>query len=361
MSKRFEIDPDIARSASLPPERYSDPSLCAAEVKHVFARTWQLAGRTSALDEVGAYVTTEIAGEPILIQRAAEGPGGLRGWYNVCPHRAGPLAADAGKRKTIQCGYHGWTFSLDGKLLHAPEMEGCDLSGFALKPVAVGAWGGLVFAAIDPLAGLEETFADVSPPTSNLAWVMARDYPVEADWKVYVDNYLEGYHIPIVHPELFRELDYDNYRTVTSRWSSRQFAPLRPLAPGRPAGERAYAPEFEGEQALYYWVFPNLMLNIYKGQLQTNLVLPVAPGRCVVRFEWFAEEPSADPARDPRWKRLLDLSDLLQAQDAAICSTVQRNLASRGARRGRYSPRRETGVHHFHSLLARLESMSGPR
>jgi choline monooxygenase len=209
-----------------------------------------------------------------------------------------------------------------------------------------------VFVALEPAASLVETFAHVGAPARELAFVTARDYPVESDWKVYVDNYLEGYHIPVVHPELFKELDYASYRTALARWSSRQFAPLRPVAAKESAAERVYAPEFEGEEAEYYWVFPNLMLNLYKGMLQTNVVMPIAPGRCVVRFEWFAAEPPAGPAHDAAWMRLFDMSDLLQEQDAAICATVQRNLPSRGARRGFYVPSRESGVHHFHRLLA---------
>lgn len=348
----FEIDADLARARSLPPEWYVEPQALARERRGVFARTWQLALRASELSEVGSYVATEVGGEPVLVARAAPGPGGLRAWSNVCPHRAGPLAQGSGKRRTIQCGYHGWTFDLEGRLVRAPEAEGRDLSDLALAPLSVGVWGPLLFVALDPAASLAETFADVSEPAPSLRWVMARDYPVEADWKVYVDNYLEGYHIPVVHPELFKELDYANYRTVLARWSSRQFAPLRPVAAQERAAERVYAPEFEGEEAEYYWVFPNLMLNLYKGMLQTNVVLPIAPGRCVVRFEWFSAEPPADPARDPKWTRLVEMSDLLQAQDATICATVQRNLAARGARRGFYVPARESGVHHFHRLLA---------
>jgi choline monooxygenase len=348
----FEIDADVSRARSLPPEWYVAPEALARERRGVFARTWQLAARAQELAQVGDYVASEVAGEPVLIVRAAEGDGGLRAWSNVCPHRAGPLASGSGKRRTIQCGYHGWTFDLEGKLLRAPEAEGRDLSDVSLAPLAVGVWGPLVFVALEPAASLAETFEHVTEPAREQAFVMARDYPVDAGWKVYVDNYLEGYHIPVVHPELFKELDYGNYRTVLASWSSRQFAPLRPVAARDSAAERVYAPEFEGEEAEYYWVFPNLMLNLYKGMLQTNVVLPIAPDRCVVRFEWFAAEPPADHARDPKWTRLVEMSDLLQAQDAKICSTVQRNLAARGARRGFYVPAREAGVHHFHRLLA---------
>jgi choline monooxygenase len=342
----FEIDADLARAEALPPAAYTDPSLLALERERIFARTWRLAARADQLAEVGAYVATELAGEPVLLVRT---DAGVRGWFNVCPHRGGPLARGCGKRKTIQCGYHGWTYGLDGKLLHAPEMAGADTTGIALAPVEVATWGPLVFAAIDPAMSFAEYLAGIPAPPAGLAFVMRREFPVAANWKVYVDNYLEGYHIPVVHPELHKELDYDQYRTVTDRWWSRQYAPLRPLPAGG-GDQRAYRPERDDEQAEYYWVFPDLMLNIYQGQLQTNVVVPLGVDRTVVVFDWYA----AEPMEPDKWERLVGFSELVQEQDAAICAAVHKNYGSRGARRGRYSPRRENGVHHFHRLVAEL-------
>ncbi len=319
----------------LAPSAYTDPAILARERDRIFARCWQLAARAEQLAEVGAYVATELAGEPIVLVRADSGADGLRGYFNVCPHRAGPLARGCGARKTLQCGYHGWTFRLDGSLLRAPEMDGAALDGVALAPIAVRAWGPLVFAAIDPAMSLDQWLAGIPEPPA-LPFVRRRDYPVDANWKVYVDNYLEGYHIPIVHPELFQELDYDRYRTVCDRWWSRQFAPIR--------ADAAVYRRDAGDEAEYYWACPNLMLNIYQGQLQTNLVVPLSENRTNVIFEWYASAPD----------HLVAFSDLLQEQDAAICATVQKNLGSRGARPTRYSPRRETGVRHYHELYREL-------
>ncbi len=283
-----------------------------------------------------------------MIVRSADG---LRGYHNVCPHRAGPLARGCGKRKTIQCGYHGWTFTLDGKLLHAPESEGAELDDVRLAPIEVGTWGPLVFAAFAPTMTLAELMAGITVPPP-MTWVMRRDYELDCNWKVYVDNYLEGYHIPIVHPELYDELDYPRYRTVLARWSSRQHTPLKAL-PADPS-TRNYRPTSDDDEAEYYWVFPGLMLNIYQGQFQSNCVTPLGVGRTRVTFDWFATQPPRDPATDETWKRLVEFSDLLQVQDTAICEAVQRNLATRGAVRGRYIPKRENGVHHFHRLVAEL-------
>jgi choline monooxygenase len=355
----FDWEPDLARATTSPPELYVDAAVLELARRRVFARSWQAVARADQLAEVGCFVASEVAGWPIVVTRAADG---LRGFHNVCRHRAGPVAVGCGRRRSLQCRYHGWTYGLDGALLAAPEMEGAE--GFRgdevrLAPVEVAAWGPLLFARVDgggpPLA---EILAGVGEPTA-LPFVMRRDYELACNWKVYVDNYLEGFHIPLVHPELHRELDYDRYRTETARWRSRQHAPLRPIAISAGDGEaagRAYRPERAGEEAEYHWVFPNLMLNIYQGQFQSNVVSPIDVDHTRVRFEWFAAEPAADLANDEKWSRLLAMSDLVQAQDTAICEAVQRGLRSPACRPGRYSVRRENGVHHFHGLLHEHQS-----
>jgi len=177
---------------------------------------------------------------------------------------------------------------------------------------------------------------------------MRKEYELACNWKVYVDNYLEGYHVPVVHPGLHKELDYDAYRVETFRYYSRQYAPLRPRRPG---DERQYTAASPHDEPQYYWLFPNVMLNVYLGQMQTNVVLPLDHQRTRVVFEWFAREPPRDPGADPAWSRMVAFSDEIQAEDIEICEIVQRNLRSRVYDRGRYSPARENGVHHFHALL----------
>src|SRR5690606_34559216 len=147
-------------------------------------------------------------------------------------------------------------------------------------------------------------------------YVMRKEYELECNWKVYVDNYLEGYHVPVVHPGLHKELDYDSYRVETFRYYSRQYAPLRP---NRPGDTRVYAAESPEEEPQYYWVFPNIMLNVYLGQMQTNVVEPLDHARTRVIFEWFALEPPADPSTDPAWSRLVEFSDEIQQEDIEIC------------------------------------------
>ena len=210
----FPFDPDLAKAATIPSRLYVDPVYHELERERIFARTWQLVARTEQLAQPGDYVVVEIAGESVVLVRDAQG---LRGYHNVCLHRAGPVATGCGRRQTLQCKYHGWTYSLAGELLRAPEMESTEHfrpADFRLHPVQVASWGPLVFATLDLkappllhfLEGIPARAASFRPEA--MRWVMRKEYPVRCNWKVYVDNYLEGYHLPVVHPGLHKEPDW---------------------------------------------------------------------------------------------------------------------------------------------------------
>ena len=354
MALHFPFDPNIAGAATIPSRVYTDPVFFALEQERIFARTWQLVGRTDQVRESGQFFTTSILGESLVILRDGEK---LRGFHNVCLHRAGPVAEGCGKRQTLQCRYHGWTYNLRGELIRAPEMEGVQRfspDDMHLVSVQVASWGPLIFANLDPNAlPLDHYLEDIPARAERfhaegMRWVMRKDYMLECNWKVYVDNYLEGYHVPVVHPGLHKEIDYDQYRVEPHRYYSLQHAPLRPVAG---PGARNYVPREGSEDTQYYWLFPNIMLNVYLGQMQTNVILPQGHDRTLVVFEWYATNPPADPATDAEWSKLVAFSDEIQVEDIEICETVQRNLKSRVYDRGRYSAKRENGVHHFHSLL----------
>ncbi len=359
---RFPFDPDVTRAETPPARLYTDPVWLELESDRIFARTWQLVGRTELAASHGSFFTADIGRESIVIVRDGDA---LRGFHNVCLHRAGPVAYGTGCRKTMQCKYHGWTYALNGQLLHAPEMEGTnnfDTANFRLQPVQVATWGPLVFANLDPKAPpFAAVLEDIPARAARFApermrWVMRRDYDIACNWKVYVDNYLEGYHIPVVHPTLHKEIDYEQYQVEPRRYYSLQHAPLRPLPPSTGsaqgnASDRKYTPASADDQAQYYWLFPNTMLNIYQGQMQTNVIIPLGPDRTRTVFEWYATEPPANVDTDARWQELVKFSDDIQQEDVEICEVVQKNLHSRVYDRGRYSARRENGVHHFHALL----------
>jgi choline monooxygenase len=355
MALVFPFDPDIRRASTIPARLYVDPVYLELERERVFAHTWQLVGRVDQVAEHGTFFTAEIGNDSIVVLRDGDS---LRGFHNVCLHRAGPVAHGCGKRQTLQCRYHGWTYTLKGELLRAPEMEDAEhfnREEMRLRGVAIDTWGPLVFANLDgkapPLADMLESIPGrvAAFGCESMRYVMRKEYELACNWKVYVDNYLEGYHIPVVHPTLNKEIDYDSYRVEPQRFSSIQHAPLKPVSPGSP---RFYDPSLaKVPEAVYGWVFPNMMLNVYLGQMQTNVVVPVSHDRTVVVFEWFASNPPEDPATDPSWSRLVKFSDEIQDEDVEICERVQRNLRSRVYDRGRYSAKRENGVHHFHSLL----------
>jgi choline monooxygenase len=164
-------------------------------------------------------------------------------------------------------------------------------------------------------------------------------YDVACNWKVYVDNYLEGYHVPHIHPGLNSLLDYRSYVTETAEWYSYQWSPLE-------SGEGLYG---DGD-ALYYWLWPNTMLNILPGRLQTNRVVPRGVDRCRVEFDFYYALDEGDAARARR-EADLAFSDEVQREDLTICEDVQRGLASGSYVPGRLNPLRENAVHHFHELL----------
>lgn len=345
---------EIARSRPLPGHYYADPAWLPRERDAIFARAWNLVGWAEQFAEPGAYSSVTVAGEPIVIVRDADA---LRAYYNVCRHRGGPLTDGCGRQRQFTCRYHGWSYALDGRVLRAPHMAeelAAHRATLDLRPVQVARWANLVFVNLDPAApGLVDSLgglAEVAGPLAldRMRYVSSHTYTVAANWKVYVDNYLEGYHVPPVHPGLNREIDFRDYVTELGESWSYQHAPFARDA----GGERLYAPRVAGDEARYYWLWPNIMLNIYQGLLQTNVVEPDGAERTRVRFDWFALEPPHDEPSRERTARMVAFSDEVQAEDAAICAAVQRNLGSRGFEPGPYSTRYETGVHQFHRLYA---------
>ncbi|MDP9191566.1 MAG: aromatic ring-hydroxylating dioxygenase subunit alpha [Acidobacteriota bacterium] len=349
------IDPRLEYASTLSSHYYLDPSVLKTENRRVFGRTWQLAGRAEQVRESGQYFTTTIGEEPVLVVRGSDAI--LRAMTNVCRHRAGPIASGEGRRPVLQCGYHGWTYWLDGRLKNTPEFEGVadfDRATCTLPQYQVGIWNELVFVNLDPAAEpladfLGELTTDM-PPHDYTGFQLAQRkvWELDCNWKVYVDNYLEGYHIPIVHPGLFRELDYANYRTETKRSYSIQFAPTRANA----TRIRTHPVDgIDDDQVRYFWLFPNLMLNVYPDNFSTNLILPLGPERTVTLFDWYFKDPEA--AR-PQIDETVAFSDEIQLEDIDICQAVQRGLRSSTYDRGRFSPQRENGVHHFHSMYEEL-------
>jgi choline monooxygenase len=338
----------LERASALPAPFYTDLDALAFEQRAVFARHWQLLAHVSQLSASGDHIVGEIAGVPVLIVRGDDGV--LRGLHNVCRHRAGPLALCDGRgAKALRCRYHGWTYTLDGKLRSATEMQGAedfDPGTIRLPEIRVETWRGLVFAAIEPQHAISELMRGTEARLgerdfSHFVFERRDSFEVACNWKVYVDNYLEGYHVPHIHPELNKLLDYRSYVTETTHWHSLQFSPLESDA-------SLYG---EGD-ALYYFLWPNIMLNLLPNRLQTNRVIPLGPDRCRVEFDYLYPQ---DDSSEARARRAEDrrFSAEVQHEDGDICAAVQRGLASGGYVPGRLNPKRENAVHHFHELIRR--------
>ena len=359
----LQIDCDVARAWTLPSHLYTDPAVFAAEKERIFARSWQVVGHRDQVANAGDYFTTELIGEPLLIVRGADGK--LRGFYNVCRHRAGPPAEGCGSRKLFRCGYHGWTYGLDGALISATEIDGVEgfrTEDFALTPVRTEEWFGFIFVNLDPVnldpvnldaraRPLRESLGELPKQAEkfNFAGMKLferRTYEMKCNWKTYVDNYLEGYHLPSVHPGLNRELDFNAYVVEPYARHVRQFSPIRGAQPGDTTPRR-YQDAGEDLTTDYFWIFPNWMLNCYPDNVSLNIVLPLDPERSLAVFEWYLPEKDHS---SPAAKASVEFSNQIQVEDVGICEIVQKNLRSRSYSRGRFSATQEKGVHAFHRM-----------
>ncbi len=352
----FDPSLPLERALTIPSSWYLEPEIYEAERRAVFGESWQLAARSDQLGDRGSFATTEIAGEQVVVVRDLEGV--LRAFFNVCRHRAARVVeGKEGKLTQLRCRYHGWTYDLKGALRGAPEfkevLEFCREDN-GLVPLAVEEWGPLVFvhagrapgSLAEHLSPLPERSADLG--IAALKFVERREYELACNWKVYVDNFLDGgYHVNTVHPGLAGVLDYANYRTELVGQGSLQSSPLRPPDPTR--HDVSAGAVRSGDRANYYWFFPNFMINLYPGVMDTNLVLPLGPDRCRVVIDFFF---SGMPSSHELVQESIAVGHQIQREDVGVCEDVQRGLGSRSYSTGRFSVRREAGGYHFHRLLA---------
>jgi len=344
----FDVDARIERASTPAGGCYTDEDVHRALRERVFARSWQWIAHAGEVARTGDVLTVELLpgllDEPLVLTRDERGT--LRCLSNVCTHRGNLVCTEAGRCRQLRCDYHGRRFRLDGSFESMPEFEGVE--GFPaatddLPRVALEQFGGQLFASLDPAHSFAELIADVARRLGHLPLAeyrpdetRSRDFLVQANWALYVDNYLEGFHVPYVHPSLAKALDYRNY-TV-------ELQPLSSLQLGRTAGAGEGAADTD-VAAYYYWLFPNTMLNVYPWGLSLNVVQPLAVDRTRVLFRSFVARPELLTEGAGA-----DL-DRVEREDEAVVEQVQRGVRSRLYRRGRYSPRREAAVHHFHRLL----------
>lgn len=349
----YDPSAPLAEASTISAPWYTDQRIYDLEMRTVFARSWQLVCRLDQLSKPGQYVTSEIAGEPIVVVRGHDDL--LRGFFNVCRHHAAAVMTEPqGTANQLRCPYHGWTYSLTGELKGTPDFAGvCDFdrSANSLVPVDVDVWEQWVFVRVGGNDTLESflgaNLIDQTRPLklAGLHWMERRLYAFDCNWKVFVDNYLDGgYHVPHLHQGLDSVLDYSNYMIENGEHFCLQWSPL--VSEG--AEEQTGAVR-QGDRALYYWIYPNFMINWYQGAMDTNLVIPRGVDRTEVIFDFYFPDISA--AARERNRQSIEVGQRIQDEDVAICKSVQRGLNSRAYNAGRLSVRREAGEHLFHRLL----------
>jgi choline monooxygenase len=355
--RRLEIDPDVRRARTPPRDLYFDPAWFEQQRERVFARTWQFASQEHGLEATGRVrpfvYMPGCLDEPLLLARDTHGV--LRCMSNVCTHRGNAIVEGEWEVPFLRCRYHGRRFHLDGTFAYMPCFEGVEnfpSERDYLQNVPIAAWRGLVFCSLTPAVPANDVVAEVERRVGMLpvtdwkfdsAW--GRDYEFDANWALYLENYLEGFHIPFIHDGLTEKLDVKNYRYENFAHGTLQvgIASANEPAFDLPKGH----PDF-GQRigAYYFWLFPTTLLNIYPWGLSLNVLQPLSPTRTRVRFLRFVTDASKlDSGAGSSLHQV-------EMEDEAVVVNCQKGMASRLYRGGRYSPVHETGTHHFHRLLA---------
>ena len=370
----YDPTASLDRASTIPSSWYTDNRIFELEKATVFSRSWQVAARVDQLCKPGDYVTAEIADEPIVVVRGSDDQ--IRAFFNACRHHAAAVMTEPqGNCPQMRCPYHGWTYSLEGELKGTPDFTGVadfDRASNGLIPIERAVWEQWVFVriagagreSIEHWLGTQLTDEFRALDLKNLKWFERRSYTIDCNWKVFVDNYLDGgYHVPHLHKGLDSVLDYSNYTIecgarhclqsspmVNSAGSS---APLNDPQKFRgglpPVNNSKVAATRTGDRALYYWIYPNFMVNCYEGVMDTNLVRPLTIDKTEVIFDFYFTDVS-EAARE-RNRASVSVGDKIQQEDLDICASVQRGLKSRAYDAGRLSVRREAGEHLFHRLL----------
>jgi choline monooxygenase len=344
----YDEQAPLEQAYTIPAAWYINERIARLERDRVFGSNWIAVGRADQVAAPGEFFIFDLAGEPLIVVRGADHQ--LRAFYNVCRHHAAAVAtAPCGVAQHLRCPYHGWTYGLDGSLKGAPEFAGVcnfDRAANGLVPVQVATWGNFIFVNLEPGAPALETYLGEllqQISVSHLRFFTRRSYTLACNWKIYVDNYLDGgYHVPHLHKGLNSVLDYSEYTIENGTNYVLQSSPM--VA----SEDKSLAHTRTGDRAWYYWLYPNFMINIYEGVMDTNLVLPLGQEKCLVIFDFFFGDTSPEYNAES-----VAVSDKVQAEDVDICESVQRGLHSRAYGAGRLSVRREGGEHLFHRLLAR--------
>ncbi len=355
------IDEDIKKAETLPARFYRDRSYLQQAKEKVFARSWQFLTDADRLTVAGQVIPLSILpgylDEPVMLTRNLEDR--LECLSNVCTHRGALLVEGDCHVQNLRCRYHGRRFALDGQFISTPGFEtACDFPRKEdnLSRVPFAQLDKFIFASIDPSFSFQEL---IEPMKNRLAWLelskfefdqtRSLDYIVKANWALYCENYLEGFHIPYVHPALATAVDCKDYKTEIYRYSNLQVGiALNPAdAFELPESSPDYGKHIA---AYYYWLFPNMMFNFYPWGLSLNVIVPLDTDRSRICYLSYVYDES-------RLARGAGANvDKTEREDQNIIEQVQKGVQSHFYNRGRYAPEWEAGTHHFHRLLTEFLS-----
>ena len=354
----FTVDPNIAKAKTIHADFYTSPEVFALCMEKLFAPSWQFIGSTELVsqpEDVYPFILLQsYLDEPLALTRDKANQ--LHLISNVCTHRANLVTDKPCKIPKLRCRYHGRTFALDGKFLSMPEFK--EVENFPAKEddltrLPLFQWSKWLFTTLDQKHPAEVYFSDMM---KRVSWMpldefifrpdLSKEFHVKANWALYCENYLEGFHIPYVHAGLNALIDFESYATEL-------FFPYSSLQIGMARNEEgcfdlpAASPEYGKKVAAYYfWVFPNMMFNFYPWGLSVNVVSPVAVDACRVSFlSYVWDESKLNTGAGSGL-------DKVEMEDEEIVENIQKGVRSRFYNHGRYSVTRERGTHHFHRILA---------
>ena len=357
MDYNFKVDKDIKKAETLPSKFYMDESIFDLVKRKIFSKSWQWIGHENLVKQPNSIYPINLMNnfldEPILLTK--DNNGIISCLSNVCTHRGNLLALTPTKTKKLVCMYHGRRFNLNGDFEFMPEFEktknfprDCDnLFNFPIEK-----WGPFLFMGIDPQYDIKKVIEKINNRVGflplnefSLREDLGKDYIVDANWALYCDNYLEGFHIPFVHEDLNKELDYGDYDTEIYDYFNVQvgYTNDSSIAFDFPKDHVDYGKKIA---AYYFWVFPNMMFNFYPWGLSINIVKPIAVNKTKVSFiPYVYDANKLDSGAG-------SILDKVEKEDEFVVQNVQRGMRSKYYETGRFSPTREKGVHHFHLLVS---------
>ena len=336
----------MLREETITSSWYSDEKILKIEKENIFSKSWHLLGSIDQIPDKGDYLIKTINDQPIVVINDIDGR--INVFYNVCQHRGCVLLKKDGNSKQIKCGYHGWVYELNGKLKAARgfDKEDLDFEQLNLKSIEHYIWMKQIFVKLESdCNNLPKTLKEIENIISpikfdNYLFHLRKSYEINCNWKVYMDNYLEGFHIPLVHPKLNRVIDYKSYSTEIFDNFSLQWCHIN-------AESSPYKKTDDTSKAYYFTLFPNILFNIAPGRLQTNIIEPIDASSCNVYFDYYFEtEEDLESIQED-----ISFSEKVQNEDINICERIQIGLESDGFDNGVFSKKYETGVSHFQSYI----------